>query len=74
MERYFRYEAAGDQFVGRIVAGLPINSGDFSVLPPHFDTARDSDVEYAVKVMFPSLSCDGTMVTILRVVLASLVS
>ncbi|KAG9414613.1 hypothetical protein AC1031_021981 [Aphanomyces cochlioides] len=73
MERYFRYEAAGDQFVGRIVAGLPINSGNFSALPPHFDVASDDDVVNAVKVMFPSLSTVSSMVSILPLLLASLV-
>ncbi|ETV90024.1 hypothetical protein H310_15143 [Aphanomyces invadans] len=33
------YEKSGDQFVGRVVAGLPLNSADFAVLPPHFATA-----------------------------------
>ncbi|KAH9148505.1 hypothetical protein AeRB84_008162 [Aphanomyces euteiches] len=73
MERYFRYEAAGDQFVGRIVAGLPINSGDFSVLPPHFGSGHDHDVDFALKTMFPSLANAGPMLGILRVLLASLV-
>ncbi|KAH9111141.1 hypothetical protein AeMF1_004050 [Aphanomyces euteiches] len=29
-----RYEAAGDQFTGHVVAGLPVNSARFAVLPP----------------------------------------
>ena len=41
MERYFRYENAGDQYVGRVVAGLPINKSDFSILPPHVPTLQD---------------------------------
>jgi hypothetical protein len=28
--------AGGDQLVGRAVSGLPINTADFSLLPPHF--------------------------------------
>ena len=35
-DRYLKYEKAGDQFVGRTVCGLDINTEDFSVLPPHF--------------------------------------
>ncbi|KAJ8575566.1 hypothetical protein ON010_g3645 [Phytophthora cinnamomi] len=40
-DRYFRYEAAGDQYMGRVVAGLPQNSSQFAVLPPHFEDPRD---------------------------------
>ena len=29
-------DVGGDQIVGRAVAGLPVNSQDFTVLPPHF--------------------------------------
>ena len=41
---YLRYESTGDQYVGRVVAGLPICSAKFSVLPPQFDCYID-DVE-----------------------------
>ena len=33
---YCCYEAAGDQYCGRIVAGLPLFSFQFVVLPPKF--------------------------------------
>jgi len=36
-DTYLRYEAAGDQYVGRVVSGLPISSPKFSALPPQFD-------------------------------------
>ncbi|KAG6941619.1 hypothetical protein JG688_00018572, partial [Phytophthora aleatoria] len=29
-DRYFRYESAGDQYLGRVVAGLPLNSSAFA--------------------------------------------
>jgi hypothetical protein len=35
-DTYLRYEAAQDQFVGRVVAGLDVNSHKFSVSPPFF--------------------------------------
>ena len=35
-DRYIFGGAGGDQVVGRAVAGLPINSTDFAILPPHF--------------------------------------
>jgi hypothetical protein len=34
--RYLKADPAGDQYVGRVVAGLPINSPQFAVLPPSF--------------------------------------
>ena len=36
LQVYLRLEKGGDQFVGRTVALLPINSADFGILPPHF--------------------------------------
>ena len=35
-DRYIFAGAGGDQIVGRAVCGLPINSKEFGVLPPHF--------------------------------------
>jgi hypothetical protein len=35
-DTYLRYDGAGDQYVGRCVAGLPIMSQEFALLPPHF--------------------------------------
>ncbi|ETV76575.1 hypothetical protein H257_09574 [Aphanomyces astaci] len=73
MERYFRYEAAGDQFTGRCVAGLSLNSADFAVLPPHFSGGNDLVVGQAVQIMFPSLCSEIHLVPILQLILASLV-
>ena len=36
-DMYLRFEAAGDQYVGCVVSGLPICSPKFAVLPPQFD-------------------------------------
>jgi len=33
---YLKYEFAGDQFVGRVVAGFPLNDCSFDTLPPEF--------------------------------------
>lgn len=55
MERYFRYEAAGDQFTGRTVAGLSVNSDSFAVMPPHFKNPTDSEVQRTINLMFPKL-------------------
>jgi hypothetical protein len=35
-DTYIRYESAMDEYVGRMVCGLDINSSKFSVSPPHF--------------------------------------
>lgn len=55
---YLFYQAAGDQFVGRTVAQLPIDSADFGVLPPHFNTT-DTEVsalfQQVVMEQFPDL-------------------
>ena len=32
-DRYIRYESAGDQYLGRVVAGLPLNGSAFAALP-----------------------------------------
>ena len=36
-EKYIHYEKAGDQYVGRVVSGLNVNSADFAVSPPYFN-------------------------------------
>jgi hypothetical protein len=52
---YLRYEAAGDQFVGRTVAMLPVGSPDFALLPPHFPVG-DPVVVTTVASCFPNLA------------------
>jgi hypothetical protein len=51
-KKYVRYEAAADQFIGRILAMLDINSPDFAVLCPHFDIV-DESVVAATRECFP---------------------
>ena len=36
LDRYLKYDCNGDAFVGRVAAGLPLNSASFGDLPPHF--------------------------------------
>ena len=36
-ERYLHYEKAGDQYLGRVVAGLNCSDHSFAVSPPYFD-------------------------------------
>ena len=44
--RYFKFEGAMDQFLGRVICGLPINSGNFAILPPFFCMKTAEDVAY----------------------------
>jgi hypothetical protein len=36
-ERYLQYEKVGNQYHGRVVCGLDVNSVKFAVLPPFFE-------------------------------------
>ncbi|KAF0739969.1 hypothetical protein Ae201684P_016791 [Aphanomyces euteiches] len=73
MERYFRYEAAGDQFAGRVVCGLPVNSANFAILPPHFPNLDDPILLSALEMSFPTLVKLPNLHGVLCLVLASLV-
>ncbi len=44
-ERYLQYEKAGNQYLGREVCGLDVNSVKFAVSPPYFkfDCTRQGD-------------------------------
>eukprot|EP00960_Hanusia_phi_P031789 749481-Hanusia_phi.AAC.23 len=69
-EGELKFEAAGDCFVGRTVAGLPLQQADFALLPPHF-TRRDDVLYSAIRTYFPNLP--STMDTVLEHLLASVV-
>jgi hypothetical protein len=69
-KKYVRYEAAADQFIGRILAMLSISSSEFAALHPHFDVV-DDDVLRAVKACFPG--APQSMEAVLVQCLASLV-
>ena len=36
-EKYIHYKKAGNQYVGRIICGLNVNSPEFGVSPPYCD-------------------------------------
>ena len=44
-ERYLQYEKAGDQYLGRVVSGLDVNSVAFAVSPPFFDVRDETRVQ-----------------------------
>ncbi|KAG6966705.1 hypothetical protein JG688_00006647 [Phytophthora aleatoria] len=72
-DRYFRYEAAGDQFLGRVVAGMPVNDSKFAALPPHLSKRYETIVNSGVKNTFPGMDEDKTFCGILQRCLAPLV-
>ena len=68
--RYLRYSEAGDQHVGRTVAGLPPLSSSFAILPPFFPS-RTEAVNLALRISFPRAPENLSMV--LEYCLASVV-
>ena len=54
-DTYLRYEAAGDQYVGRVVTGLPICSWKFAVLPPQIVDCDVETCEEMIECCFPSV-------------------
>jgi integrase len=53
-DRYMKYEAAGDMFVGRTVAGLPVNSAGFGSPPPSF-IIFDEFLNTTIANVFPNV-------------------
>lgn len=62
----------GDQYVGRVVTGLPRYTTDFALLPPHFkENCNEAFITDAIQICFPSIPRGKKVVC--RFVLASLV-
>lgn len=53
LDRYFKPEAGGDEYCGRVVAGLDISSHNFGVLPPHFPPNFITADEFDLALVFP---------------------
>jgi hypothetical protein len=52
-ERYLRYDGAMDQYVGRVVSGLPLKKAEFAAVAPHFaPTAPEPLLNAAVAEYF----------------------
>ena len=74
LDRYVTMENGTDQFIGRILAGLPHDSPEFATLLPHFDLGVDRDQLDMVMIRtFGVDATEGTLVGLLRACLASLV-
>lgn len=52
LDRYMKPGTVGDQYLGRVLCGLPPDSEKFCVLPPHFDEI-DEDVAEAINLSYP---------------------
>ena len=54
-DTYIRYEAAMDQYVGRMVSGLDINSFRFSISSPHFLSPEsiETSIQADIRTVFP---------------------
>ncbi|KAL3775170.1 hypothetical protein HJC23_000313 [Cyclotella cryptica] len=56
-ERYLHFENAGDQYLGRVVAGLDSNEYLFAVSPPYFDlstVANEEEIEKSIDELVAS--------------------
>jgi hypothetical protein len=73
-DRYWKHQDAGDQYVGRVVAGLPIQEPQFGQLPPHFADAAHPAVLSALQDGFCNiLSSQPHMSAVLTHALAQVV-
>ncbi|POM70035.1 Hypothetical protein PHPALM_13606, partial [Phytophthora palmivora] len=72
-DRYIRYESAGDQYLGRVVAGVPLNQAEFALLPPHFANNQDKVVQTSIDEMLPVMKSCSSLQDILKLYMASLV-
>lgn len=70
-DRYLRYEAAGDMYVGRVVSGLPLNDPDFDVVGPLFMPGNNALILNSVKQAFPRIP--DCLIAIAEKALASLI-
>jgi hypothetical protein len=62
LDRYMFQSDAGDNYVGRLVCGLPPTTADFAILPPFFqDDARDL-VQRCIDICFPKASAPLRMI------------
>jgi hypothetical protein len=58
-ERYLQYEKAGDQYLGRVVSGLDVNSVTFAVSPPFFDV--DDETRVQIEALIKSYVVGGKL-------------
>lgn len=73
-DTYIRYEAAQDQYVGRLVAGLNIHSFEFSISPPYFQTsvAENAHIKNDMDTVF-AFPIETKHILVMQFCLASLI-
>jgi hypothetical protein len=76
---YLLFAEPGDNYLGRILSGLDPNSGDFAVLPPHFDLSPCHPyIKEALKMCFGNIlnlyeDTNGGLAGVFTMFLASIV-
>ena len=73
-DRYWQYMEAGDHFVGRCLALLPIMSPSFASSPPYFSFDNEADDKFVNKTVFEQFTAVKNVVgfgRLLRMCLAS---
>ena len=53
-DRYFRHDSAGDRYLGRTLAMLPILTKEFAISPPYFEFGRNYFFEFNFELLVPS--------------------
>jgi hypothetical protein len=76
---YLLFAEPGDNYLGRLLAGLDLNSGDLVVLPPHFDLSPGHpDIQEALEICFGNIlnlyeDTNGGLAGVFTMCLASIV-
>ena len=74
LDRYLRYSEAGDEFVGRVISGLPLSQTSFSAPPPHFrpmNAEEQQELQSDVKLLFPCAKTAAQAYPVAETLLAS---
>ena len=74
LDRYLRYSEAGDEFVGRVISGLPLSEAAFTAPPPHFkpmNAAEQQELQADVKLVFPCAKTSAQAYPVAEKLLAS---
>jgi hypothetical protein len=72
LDKYLKYERAGDNYLGRVVAGLPQDKSQFAMLPHHFPVITRVVSTAAMKA-FPSAYKCPSLRQVLYMALAAVV-
>jgi hypothetical protein len=73
LERYLKKQSGSDCFMGRILAGLPLDDVKFATLPPHFNPSDDVVHDLLPHLFGQYLCTFGNLEPVLRLCFASVV-